>query len=140
MKKKETRAVLERFVAALNDRDFDALEALVSPDVRRHSRATPGLSVTSWIELRAFLEQDFTTFPDARQTVLMTVAEDDHVAARVRLSGTQEGPFGPLPPSGRSVETEFLTILRIADGRIAEMWVEWDNLNILGQLGADPLG
>ncbi|MCH8960675.1 MAG: hypothetical protein IH820_04960 [Bacteroidetes bacterium] len=33
----------------------------------------------------------------------------------------------------------FLGILRIEEGKIAEMWVEWDNLNILTQLGHFPL-
>ena len=33
----------------------------------------------------------------------------------------------------------FLGILRFEERKIAEMWVEWDNLNILTQLGHFPL-
>ena len=29
-------------------------------------------------------------------------------------------------------------LFRIADGRIAELWVTWDNMSALGQLGHFP--
>ncbi len=35
------------------------LDALVSPNVIRHSAATPGVMVTNINEVRAFLEADF---------------------------------------------------------------------------------
>jgi len=53
-------------------------------------------------------------------------------------SGTQQGPMGPFPPTGKRVEGPFLSFLRIEDGKIAEMWVEWDNLSMLTQLGHLP--
>jgi len=46
--------------------------------------------------------------------------------------------MGNFPPTGKSVESKFLTIFRIEDGRIAEIWVEWDNLAMLTQLGLFP--
>ena len=41
--------------------------------------------------------------------------------------------------SGAEVELSVVTIMRIEDGKIAEMWVEWDNIAILTQLGHFPL-
>ena len=140
MQSDENVAVVERFIDALNRQDLAELEGIVAPDVRRHSRATPGVEVRSWQDFRDFLERDFGTFADVTQTILLTVADGEHVAALVRLSGTHRGAFGPIPATGRAIETEFLSILRIADGRIAEMWVEWDNLAILAQLGVEPFG
>jgi hypothetical protein len=32
----------------------------------------------------------------------------------------------------------FIGILRIEDGKVVEIWVEWDNLNTLSQLGHFP--
>ena len=46
--------------------------------------------------------------------------------------------MGPFPPTGKRVEGPFLSFLRIEDGKIAEMWVEWDNLSMLTQLGHLP--
>ena len=46
--------------------------------------------------------------------------------------------MGPFPPSGLELEIPFIGLLRIEDGKIAEIWVEWDNLNALAQLGHFP--
>lgn len=48
--------------------------------------------------------------------------------------------MGPFPATGRQVRTDFISIVRVEDGRIAEMWVEWENLGLLAQLGLEPGG
>ena len=49
--------------------------------------------------------------------------------------GTQRGRWGSFPPSGKSLEVDFVGFFRIEQGRIAELWVTWDNLAALVQLG-----
>ena len=46
--------------------------------------------------------------------------------------------MGPFPATGKKVDLKYLGILRFEDGKIAEMWVEWDNMAILTQLGHFP--
>ena len=48
------------------------------------------------------------------------------------------GRWGPFPASDKPMTIPFMGILRIESGKIAEIWVEWDNLNALGQLGHVP--
>ncbi|MGB5302463.1 MAG: ester cyclase, partial [Gemmatimonadota bacterium] len=48
------------------------------------------------------------------------------------------GQMGPFPPSGKQLELPFIGLLRVENGKIAEIWVEWDNLNALAQLGHFP--
>jgi predicted ester cyclase len=121
--------------AAINERDLDALDMLVAPDLRRHCGATPDLEVESLDQFKAFLEADFAAVPDSVQTVNLMLGEGDLVAAHVTYAGTQSGQMGPFPPSGKRLEIPFIGILRIEDGKVAEIWVEWDNLNALMQLG-----
>jgi len=54
---------------AINNRDLDALDGLISANVVRHSAATPGVVITSLDEFRAFLESDFSTVPDSVQEI-----------------------------------------------------------------------
>lgn len=129
------KEIVRRFVAAMNARDFDALDELVAEDVTRHSPSTPGVSVNSREEFEAFLRRDFASVPDAVQTIEMLVAEGDKVAGWFKYSGTQEGPMGPYPASGESIDLDFAGVLRIEEGRIAEIWAVWDNLSMLTQLG-----
>jgi predicted ester cyclase len=50
----------------------------------------------------------------------------------------QKGPFGPFPASGKSFKATIIGIHRIANGKIAETWVAWDNVAWLTQLGHLP--
>jgi steroid delta-isomerase-like uncharacterized protein len=133
-------AIARAFVDAINARDLDALDTLVAPDVVRHSQSTPGVKVESLSDLKTFLRDDFRMVPDSRQEILHLVAGEDRaaggrmVAGWFRYTGTQEGPMGPLPATGREVGLDFAGFLRIEEGRIAEMWVVWDNLALLRQL------
>lgn len=129
------KEVVRQLVAAINHGDFDTLDQLVAEDVVRHSQATPGVEVRSREDFKRFLRQDLATFPDAHQEIEILVAENDKVAMYLTLTGTQQGPIGPYPASGDSVDVKFLGIMRLEDGKVAEIWAEWDNLNILTQLG-----
>ena len=62
----------------------------------------------------------------------------DCVAGYFTYSGTQEGAMDPFPATGKKADLKYLGILRIEDGKIAEMWVEWDNLAMLTQLSHFP--
>lgn len=55
------------------------------------------------------------------------MAEGDLVAVWATYEGTQKGPMGPFPASGRRMQLDFGAFLRLEKGKIAEMWVTWDN-------------
>jgi steroid delta-isomerase-like uncharacterized protein len=131
----QNKDIVRSFVDAMNNRDYDRLDELVKPDLVRHSQATPGVQVRSLEEFKQFLQQDAQTFPDGHQTIEMMVAEGNKVAVYATYTGTQEGPFGPYPPTGKTMELKFLAVLRLEGEKIAEIWVEWDNLAALTQLG-----
>lgn len=83
----------------------------------------------------AFLQDEATTFLDAHETIDDLIAEDDRGAVRHTFPGTQKGPLGSFPPTGRTMEATRLAIYRIESGRIAEAWAEWDTQFGLKQLG-----
>ena len=132
------KEIVLRMTEAIDERDFAALDDLVSEGIVRHSAATPGVVVSNLEEFKAFLDQDLAAVPDAQQELHLILAENDFVAIRAIYHGTQTGPIGPFGPSGKPLELPFLGILRPEDGKIAEVCVEWDNLNALTQLGHFP--
>ncbi|HUO85899.1 MAG TPA: ester cyclase [Thermoanaerobaculia bacterium] len=132
------KEVVRKMIEAVNQRDLDALDALVTPDMVRHSAATAGVVVTNREQFKDFLRQDFAAVPDSRMDLRMIAAEGDLVAVYQTYFGTQMGAMGPFPASGGSLEVPFMGFLRLEDGLIAEMWVEWDNLHALTQLGHFP--
>ena len=133
-----SEAVVLQMIDAVNARDFDALDNLIAADVHRYSGATPDVAVRSLADFKAFLHQDLAGVPDAVQEVNHIFSNGQMVAVHVTYKGTQSGPMGPFPPSNRRLELPFIGILRVEDGKISEIWVEWDNLNALSQLGHFP--
>lgn len=127
--------IVRAFVDAINAQDWAQLDDLVTPDFQRHSDAAGDPAVQSRDDLVAFLQEEATTFPDAHETIEDLIAEDDRVAARHTFRGTQDGPIGPFPPTGRTMKATYLAIYRIEQGRIAEAWAEWDTRTGLQQLG-----
>ena len=126
---------MRAFVDAMNAQDWAAIDRLVAPDFVRHSDAAGAPGVRSRDDLKWFIRNEYTTFPDAHETVEDLVAEGDRVAARHLLTGTQQGPFGDHPPSGREIQASYLALYRLKGGQIVEAWAEWDNLSLMTQMG-----
>jgi predicted ester cyclase len=97
----QNKVLVRRLWEAMNNRQLEALDALLAPDVVRHCEATPGGDVRSLEQFKDFMRQDAAVFPDSVQTITHLVAEGDLVAVWATYEGTQQGPMGPLPPSRR---------------------------------------
>jgi len=131
------KAIVERFDALLNTRDFSQLDALCSPDMVNHSLAPTrpaGLAGT-----RQWLETEGRNFESFAWRELHVIAQDDLVVQ----FGVREGQWPGAPfrgfdvPAGRyHRDTAFM--YRITDGRIVERWAVNDHLAWLLQLGAIP--
>ena len=68
------------------------------------------------------------------------IAEGDKVVARDTVTGTHQGEYMGLPPTGKSITYNEIFIVRFATGRIAETWGVVDVLSQMKQLGAIPEG
>jgi steroid delta-isomerase-like uncharacterized protein len=77
-------------------------------------------------------------FPDIRFRVEQIIAEGDKVAARWTITGTHRNAFLGIAPTGQAIRDQGIDIFRIAGGKIAEVWVNENDLALLQQLGAVP--
>lgn len=132
------KELVRQFTEATNGADWEALAAVVSEDFTRHSAATAGPQVTSREEFIQLQESFLVSLPDQHVTIQRLVAEGNLVAGLATYSGTHTGPMGDVPPTGLTVEIPFMAMFRIESGQIAELWVEWDNVAMLSQLGLFP--
>ena len=64
----------------------------------------------------------------------------DRVVVRWTGSGTHVGEVNGIPPTGKDLRVDAITIHRMADGKIAETWEVWDTLGFLQQIGVVPAG
>lgn len=134
----DNKSVVRRFGEALNNHKLDLLDDVVASQFVRHCQATPAFEVRSLDEFKCFLQDDWRAVPDAQTNVRFLIAEGEFVAFYCTCSGTQTGQWGPIPPSGKHFELDYSGVFRLSEGKIAELWVTWDNLAVLAQLGHQP--
>lgn len=91
--------------------------------------------------LKDFVSTLRTAFPDIEQTVEDQIAQGDKVASRGRFTGTHEGEFMGIEPTGQEVDVQQFGIARFEDGEIVETWSLTDTMGLMQQLGViEPPG
>lgn len=119
-------------------RNLAAVDEQVAADFVGHDPALPE-PVRGPGGVRETAETFQSAFPDATVDIEQLVAEGDRLAVHRTLTGTHEGSFMGIEPTGTSVEIPGIAIYRIEDGLIAEEWQVIDMFGLLVQLGAvDP--
>ena len=130
---------MRRAYELISGGDIDGFGGLVAANFIEHEE-TPGVPSTKEGVLELFRGYR-ASFPGMRMDVEEVLDSGDRSVARVTVSGTQDGEFMGMPPSGRRVEVQLIDIMRFDDaGLIAEHWGVVDMLSMLQQLGAIPQG
>lgn len=132
------KATLTRLQEALSSGDWEliskTIDEVVAPDALI---STPlPIEATGADLLKEVFGRLHRAFPDLHITIEDLIAEGDKVVARDTVTGTHQGEYMALPPTGKSVTYNEIFIVRFADGRIAETWGVVDVLSQLRQLGA----
>jgi steroid delta-isomerase-like uncharacterized protein len=117
----ENKAVVQRLFDAINNGRLDQLSQVVAPDVVDHN-AVIFMQPEGQGSVEEGVRMLLQGFPDLQLTPQELLAEGDQVVARFTMSGTNTGDYRGLPvPTGQQFESEAIAILRIADGKVAEL-------------------
>jgi len=90
--------------------------------------------------IKQWLGEQWYSFPDLTITDYFTLAQGDIVAARWTARGTSKGNFLILPPTGKTIEYTGVSMYRIEEGRIAEIWETRNTLGIMQHLNPEMGG
>jgi predicted ester cyclase len=134
MNLEQNKAIMRNFLIEI-DKDLDAIDRFFAPDCLAH---LPGsVSPTSREGFKAFIGMLYTAFPDLNHTIVDQVAENEKVANLVIARGTHKGVFQSIAPTGKAVVITDIIIARIMEGRVVELWAQFDVLGLLQQLGVE---
>jgi steroid delta-isomerase-like uncharacterized protein len=132
------KATFRRFCDAMNTGDAEliskTIDELVEPDAM--IRTPLPLKVIGAQALKAVFATLHRAYPDLHVTVEDLIAEGDKVVSRNSVTGTHQGEYMGLPPTGKSVTYNEIFIFRFVNGRIAETWGVVDVFSQMRQLGA----
>jgi steroid delta-isomerase-like uncharacterized protein len=133
----ENKALVRRWFAAVDKGNEHIVDDLIAVDYIDHNPPLPDMAPgregvkQANVLLRA-------AFPDARHTIEDQIAEGDKVVTRVTARATFQGEILGIPPNGKLITIEGISIHRIAGGQFVEHWAVADNLSLYQQLGAIP--
>ena len=128
----------ERFATTLSAHDIDGFAALFSDRYVNHqvSAAAPPVpaNVTPKQGTVSFFKARLTGLPDLKVAIEAIVADKDHVAASFIYTGTHQGIYFGVAPTGRSLRFTSCDIFRVQDEQIVEHWGMGDIAGVLAQL------
>ena len=126
------KPTLDKLVQVWNTGNLEELDALIDPQFVRH--ANPATSLEGLDALKKLVSGFRTAYPDLKLVLDDEIYAGDKIAGRWTFTGTNTGP-GDMPPTGKPVTLWGISILRIANGKIVEEWVGFDNQSLMEQLG-----
>ena len=132
------KAVVRQIEEAWDTGNLDALDPLFEPNFVAHM-AIPGMP-PGLAGAKMAHQMSLQSFPDRRTTIEDIIADGDQVAVRVRMRGTNRGGLAwmGVPANGNKVDTSWISIYRLANGKVVEHRAVMDLLGMKQQLDAVP--
>ena len=124
------RRIFEEGINAGNDAAF---QDLLSPGFVNHDLPSPRPGPDGFAMVIGVFR---TGFPDLTFYVDEVIVEGAMVSTRGYLTGTHQGEFMGVQPSGEQILVKYMDHWRIEDGQAQESWVALDLLGLMQQIGA----
>jgi len=109
MSLEKNKAIIRKGVEELNKRNLAVIDEFIAPDCVDHTNPLRGLE-----DVKQFYTRAFKDFPDLYRTIEDIIAEGDKVWVRFKMTATD--------PTGKKIELSTVTIYRIVNGKIVEVW------------------
>ena len=123
----------------INKHDLDLAASMIADDV---VTVTPQGETKGLAAFREFGDAFLSASPDAAIRADATYEVGDTIITEGVYSGTHTGdlatPDGPIPPTGRKFSFAFVDIMQVADDKVVNHRIYWDNLGFMAQLGLVP--
>jgi steroid delta-isomerase-like uncharacterized protein len=118
-----------------NRRDFDATVSAMTDSVSYSDHARD-VHLKSRNEFKDWAMAWAKAFSDGKIINPRYIDAGDTVVAEFTVEGTNDGPFGSLPPSGRRISLPFCEICKFdAGGQVISGGAYYDQFTLLTQLG-----
>lgn len=120
------------FSEILNAGDFSRVDEILAPNFTFYGPSTPqGLDSNGFMR---FIKETRAAFSNKRFTELDRIVEDDRVALRFKMTGTQDGTFHGLPATGAMIDAEGCDLIYIRHDRILEVRAFYDLMAVVQKL------
>ena len=118
------RALFQKYLGYCNAHDWQGMQSLYASPISINDEPWSPTQVTDQFKPLV------AAFPDWRWDV-RHVTTDGHIFSfHLKVTGTHQGTFQGIEPTGRKVSTTQYTLYHLEDGKFTEVWdlVDWESL------------
>jgi predicted ester cyclase len=130
-------AIHRFYEECLNQHRSGVLSEIFTPDAVFHA---PNGDATGLAAIQQTVDRVHAMFPDHHFVVEDIVVHGDKGAARWSMTATNTAPLGGIPPTGRAITQRAIVFYRFQENKIAESWVQLDQVGVLRQIGIQVPG
>lgn len=136
MSTEQNKALVRRlFEEGVNQNKMSAADEIIAPNYVNHDFPAPAPGLEGFKMVVGMFR---AAFPDIRITLEDSLAEGDKVMTRGHFTGTHQGAFMGVPPTGKKMMLKFIDEWRFENGKAVENWVQLDMMGLMQQLGVMP--
>jgi predicted ester cyclase len=128
---------LRFFEACETGRGWEACRQYCDPHATFSAQAGALAGVDTLESYTDWMKGLLTPLPDGRYELRSFAVDEErgNVVAFATFRGTHSADGGPVPPTGRKAEAEYVYVMAFANGRIRHMTKVWNDVLTLQQLG-----
>lgn len=115
--------------------NLDLADQIITPDFAWHAPGIPtGPIGPAGVKMLATAYR--TAFGNLQLTDEDPVTQGDRTVYRFTLTGIHQADLLGIPATGKPISVTGFDMIRVADGKIAELWQVWDRMGFLEQVNA----
>jgi len=125
------------FEACETGKGWEGCKSYCTPDAGFSCQADALADTTTLAAYADWMKGLLTPIPDGRYelTAFATDEKRGTVVAAAEFHGTQTGEGGPVPPTGKSVVSDYAYVMTFDGGKITHMTKIWNDAHALRGLG-----
>jgi len=109
------REFYDRYIAALNARDFDVMDKFIHDEVILNGKATTRSAIVD------VQREEVASVPDLHWVLTNLIIDGDRLGAQLVNTGTSTKRFAGVEPTGKSFEVTEYAVYQVVDGRFKHM-------------------
>jgi steroid delta-isomerase-like uncharacterized protein len=126
--------IITRFEHAFRAADQATIDELCHPGLVDHTPASDEEPTLAGFKQKVAGFK--ASFPDLKEDLQDIIASGDTVATRWVVTGSQQQELMGIPASGQTIRVEGMNFYRLKDGRVTDIWTQFDGVALMQQLGA----
>lgn len=125
------------FHACESGKGWDACRPSCHPDATFSAQADVLRDTDTLKEYTGFMQAQYKAMPDIEYEVTSLAVDEDrgNVCVCAVLSGTHTGEGGPMPPTGKRVESDYAYLMEFREDKIEHVTKIWNAHHAMKQLG-----